>query len=140
MRWVIWLRSPPLKSNTNLSAYWCRIGSDFGSQFGFFFRFRTVVWSQMPSRMYGPEETKSASYLVPSYLAFGTGVLVGSAARNGISGCALSKENLIVLSSTTVTPGGTSPLSGVQSRLGFSAACTYCGPWAPRSPIDWAMP
>src|SRR5678816_4480955 len=90
--------------------------------------------------MYGPDATNSASYLAPVSFAFGTGVLVGSAPRYGISACGASKLNTIVLSSGRVTPGGTSPLSGVQSRLGLSAFCRYCGPTSPNLPNERAMP
>src|SRR6476620_1612664 len=111
--------------------YWCRIGSDFGSQFGFFFRVSLVVWSYGPSRMYGPEATHSASYFAPESLAFGTGVVVGMAATYGSSGWAFAKANLMVLSSGVVTPGA-SPASGpLYLRSGSSAFCRYCGPCSP---------
>src|SRR2546421_369739 len=137
-RWVWALRSE-VKSKTNESGYWVRIGSVFGSQFGFFSKTSLVVRSQ-DFRLYGPMDTKSCSYLSLSYLAFGTGVVVGKAARNGNSGCAAGSLKTMVLSSGTVTSGGTSPWSGVHLPSGSRMLWMYCGPSVPSDPIEIATP
>src|SRR5438270_4579685 len=99
IRRLVWSLRFGEKSNTQLSGYWCRIGSDAGSQLGFFFSFSLVWPSYGPSCMYGPVESHARSYAAPVSLAAGTGVVVLSAIRYAHSGCVSLRLKTIVLSS-----------------------------------------